>query len=235
MRYASSFVGIVLALGALSAPAVVTAQQAGDSAAIQRPAAPAIRVVPVRSRADLRRALDDARMHEQEAEATLARATDERAQAKARIEVKKHEIETIEARRKLADTQKDESAKVALKVEKRTAEAERKLAERLDQVYESQIELARKSRDLGRADQKTLDLELELAERREERDRAGQTDAVALRRLDEVIVTLEGRVLEARRDRAGVAEDVAGREKKIAERLIALHKAYVEASGTRGR
>ena len=235
MRYASSFVGIALTVGALHGPAVVSAQQPGDSAAIQVPAAPAIRVVPIRSRDDLRRALDDARMHERDAEATLARATDERAQAKARIEVKKRELSTIDARRKLADTQKDEGAKVALNAEKRAAEAERKLAERLDAVYESEIELAKKSRDLGRADQKALDLELELAERRTERDRAGQTDPAGVRRLEQVIVELEGRVLEARRDRAGVAKDVAGREQKIAERRIALHKAHLEASGLRGR
>jgi len=235
MRYASSFVGIALTVGALHGPAVVSAQQPGDSAAIQVPAAPAIRVVPIRSRDDLRRALDDARMHERDAEATLARATDERAQAKARIEVKKRELATIDARRKLADTQKDEGAKVALNAEKRAAEAERKLAERLDAVYESEIELAKKSRDLGRADQKALDLELELAERRTERDRAGQTDPAGVRRLEQVIVELEGRVLEARRDRAGVAKDVAGREQKIAERRIALHKAHLEASGLRGR
>ena len=235
MRYASSFVGIALTVGALHGPAVVSAQQPGDSAAIQVPAAPAIRVVPIRSRDDLRRALDDARMHERDAEATLARATDERAQAKARIEVKKRELATIDARRNLADTQKDEGAKVALNAEKRAAEAERKLAERLDAVYESEIELAKKSRDLGRADQKALDLELELAERRTERDRAGQTDPAGVRRLEQVIVELEGRVLEARRDRAGVAKDVAGREQKIAERRIALHKAHLEASGLRGR
>jgi hypothetical protein len=235
MRYASTFMGIALTVGALRAPAVVSAQQPGDSAAIQVPAAPAIRVVPIRSRDDLRRALDDARMHERDAEATLARATDERAQAKARIEVKKRELATIDARRKLADAQKDESAKVALNAEKRAAEAERKLAERLDAVYESEIELAKKSRDLGRADQKALDLELELAERRTERDRAGQTDPAGVRRLEQVIVELEGRVLEARRDRAGVAKDVAGREQKIAERRIALHKANLEASGLRGR
>lgn len=235
MRHPRPFAVLGLAAGLLSATATLQAQQPGDSAAIPVPAPPVIRVVPVRSEDYLRRALEDARMHEREAEATLARASEERAQGKARIEVRKRELATIEARRKLADREKNESAKIGLGVEKRAAEAERKLAERLDEVYESEIELARKARDLGRADQKALDLELELAARRAERDRASRTDPASVQRLEQVIVALEGRVLEARRDRAGVAKDVAGREQKIAERRIALHKAHLEASGLRGR
>jgi hypothetical protein len=236
MRHPHSLAGLALALGAMIAPASVAAQQPTDSAAAAVvPAAPAIRVVPVRSEDFLRRALDDARMHQEEAEATLARAADEREQSKARIEVKKRELSTIEARRKLADKEKNESAKIGLQGEKRAAESEKKLAERLDAVYESEIELAKKARDLARADQRALDLELELAARRNERDRVAQTDPASIQRLEQVIVTLEGRVLEARRDRAGVAKDVAGREQKIAERRIALHKAHLEASGLRGR
>jgi hypothetical protein len=233
MRAAIPIAAVALALGSAGA----LAQDAGsDSAAAARiVAAPSITVVPARSEDYLRDALEDARRHDREADATLGRATEERAQAKARIEVKKREIATIEARRKLAGREKNESAKLALDVEKRAAEGERKLAERLDAVYESEIELARKARELARADQRALELELELAGRRAERDRLARTEPAAVSRLNQVVVALERRVLEARRDRASAAKDVANREHKIAERRIQLFEANLEATGRSGR
>jgi hypothetical protein len=226
MRYAFPVIAMLVAV---SPPAA--AQQPTDSAVPVAASPPAVRVVPVHSEEFLRRALDDARMHERDAEATLRRATEEREQAKARIEVKKRELATIDARRKLADKEKNESAKAALKVERRAAEAERKLAERLDAVYQSEIELARKTRELAEADQKMLEVELELVARRRERERLPPTDAAAAQRLDQVVIALERKVLEARRAHAAVAKDVAGREEKIAERRIDLFKANLEASG----
>jgi hypothetical protein len=230
MRYPFPRIAAVL-ITALAAPAA--AQQPADSAAPAPPppSLPAIHVVPARNDEFLRRALEDAEMHEREAEATLSRATEERAQTKARIEVKKRELETIDARIKLAEKEKDEAGKVALKADRRAGEAERRLAERLDAVYESEIELAKKSRDLARADQKAVELELDLAARRREMQRIARTDPAASRRTQQAVVALERKVLEARRDRAGVAQDVAAREQKIAERRLDLLKAELEASG----
>ena len=229
--------GVTALIALLASP--LAAQQPVDSSAIAAPraAAPAqsIHVVQARSEESLREAIEDARRHEREADATLARATEEREQAKARIEVKKRELETIDARIKLAEKEKNEGEKVALRAEKRAGEAERKLAERLDAVYASETELAKKSRDLARADRKTIELEQELVARRRERDGpVGRTDPAGLRRLDQAIVALERKVLESRRDRAAVAKDVADREKRIAERRIELLKAELEASGIKG-
>lgn len=233
MRAALPLAAFALVLGTTAAGAQ---DAVSDSTAAGRiAAAPAVTVVPARSDDFLRRALEDARMHQREAEATLGRATEERAWAKARIEVKKREIATIDARRKLAEREKNQSAKIALEVEKKAAEGERKLAERLDAVYESEIELARKSRELAESEQRSLELELELAGRRTERDRLAQTEPAGLSRLDQVISALERRVLEARRSRASVAKDVATREQKIAERRIQLYEANLEATGRSGR
>jgi len=234
MRAAISVAALALAFGTTAASAQ-DAVTDSTVAAARIGAAPAVTVVPARSEDYLRRAMDDAKMHEREAEATLGRATEERALANARIEVKKREIATIDARRKLAGKEKNESAKIALNVEKRAAEGERKLAERLDAVYESEIELAKKSRELAQAEQRTLEHELELAGRRTERDRLAQTEPASVARLDHVIVALERRVLEARRAHAAVAKDVATREQKIAERRIQLFEANLEATGRSGR
>jgi hypothetical protein len=231
MRAAFPLAALALAL----ASTAVAAQADSSAPAARIAAAPAVTVVPVRSEDYLRRALEDAKMHDREADATLGRATEERAQAKARIEVKKREIATIDARRKLAGKEKNESARIALEVEKKAAEGERKLAERLDAVYESEIELARKSRELAQAEQRALELELELAARRTERDRLAQTEPASVSRLDQVISALERRVLEARRTHASVAKDVATREQKIAERRIQLYEANLEATGRSGR
>jgi hypothetical protein len=225
----------VLAL-ALAGPPGAAQEQPPDGAVPDRiPAAPAVTVVPIRSERFLRDALADTKMHDREAEATLSRATEERARARARIEVKKREIATIDARRKLADREKNESAKAGLAIEKRAAEAERKLAERLDAVYESEIELARKSRDLARAEERALELELELAERRTERNRLAQTEAASVSRLESVIVALERRVLEARRAQASASKDVATRREKIADRRLQLFEANLEATRRGGR
>ena len=225
----------VLAL-ALRAPAGFAQEPPPEGTVPDRiPAAPAVTVVPIRSERFLRDALDDTRMHDREAEATLSRATEERAQARARIEVKKREIATIDARRKLADREKHEGAKAGLAIEKRAAEAERKLAERLDAVYESEIELARKSRDLARAEQRALELELELGERRAERNRLAHTEAASASRLESVIVALERRVLEARRAQASASKDVATRREKIADRRLQLFEANLEATRRSGR
>jgi chromosome segregation ATPase len=230
MRYRPLFTATAMAIGAVNAPVLLSAQQPGEAPRPTVATVPAVRVVAVRSELWLRRALEQARMDERDAEATVSRATDERAQAKARIEVKKRELATIDARRKLADAEKNEAAKAELKAEKRAGEAERKLAERLDAVFESEIELAKKNRDLAKADQRALELELQLAERRAERDRA-QADPAAVQRLERELVRFERQVLEARRDRAAIAKDVATREEKIAERRIDLFKANLAASG----
>ena len=225
-----------LPLGVLAVLALpAAAQQPADSAVPAPAAAPVLHVVTVRSEEYLRHALEDARTDQREAESSLRRTTEEREQAKARIEVKKREIATIDARRKLAEKEKDQSAAAALKAEKRAAEAERKLAERLDAVYQSEIELAKKSRDLAEADRKMLELERELLARRTERTRVPQADPAGARRLDQVVIELERKVLEAQRDHAATAKDVADREQKIAERRIDLFKAHVEASGVSDR
>jgi hypothetical protein len=119
----------VLAL-ALAASAGVAQEPPPDRTVPDRiPAAPAVTVVPIRSERFLRDALEDTKRHDREAEATLSRATDERAQTRARIEVKKREIATIDARRKLADREKHEGAK-----------ADRRL-----QLFEANLEATRRS------------------------------------------------------------------------------------------
>ena len=81
------------------------------------------------------------------------------------------------------------------------------------------------------AEQKALEMELQLADRREGRARAGAADPTAALRQDAVIRELERRTLEAQRERAEAAKDVASRDQDIARRRLDLYTAQTAASG----
>ena len=87
------------------------------------------------------------------------------------IEVKKQEISTIDARIKLADKSKQETDKITLNAEKKVTERQKNFLERREALHASEIDEAKAAKKLADATTKSLDLELQLAQRRQAKTR----------------------------------------------------------------
>jgi hypothetical protein len=190
-------------------------------------------VIPARSAARIRVELDAARAADREADAWIGEASSRRAQTKALIEAKKQEEAGVDTRMKLAKKGKQEADKAALEAEKRVVERQREFLERRDALHSAEFDRAKAAKLLALADQKALEMELQLAERRTERTRVAGKDATAALTHDEVIHELERRTLEAQRQRAEAAKDVASRDQDIARRRLELYTAQMAAGGNR--
>jgi hypothetical protein len=184
-----------------------------------------VEVLPTRRAERVRADLDDAKTDEREAEAEVARHNDEKERTRAMVEVKKREISTIEARRKLAEKSKQEAEKVTLQAEKKDAERHREFLERRVHLHEAEAGQAEAAKALAQATQRRLELELQLVTRRQERTRSEGLDPAATRRHDLVIAELEIKVLDADRRRAEAHKRLADKEVGLARRRTELHKA----------
>ena len=94
---------------------------------------------------------------------------------------------------------------------------------------------ARAAKKLAQSEQKALDMELQLASRREDRARTANTDPTAVLRQDAVVRELERKTLEAQSARAEAAKDLAARDQDIAKRRLELYQAQAAASGSSAR
>ena len=217
------------------APTVVPAQPAPAAPAARRADIAAqlgfIDVLPARSHDRIRADQDDARSDEREAEAEYAHHLDAKERTKAMVEVKKREISTLDARRKLAEKSKEEADKVMLKAEKKDAERHKQLLERRVQLHDAEADRAKSAKALADATRRALELEMQLANRRAERARTGGLEPVATRRYDALIAELERKVLDAQRKRAEAQRQLADKDVSIAKRRLDLHKAQVVAAG----
>ncbi len=192
-----------------------------------------IDVIPVRGAERIRSELESAKAAEREADARISEIGSQRSQTKAMVEVRKQEVSTVEARIKLADKQKQEGDKTALEAEKKVVERQKQFLERREALHGAELDQAKAAKQLGRSEQKALEVELQLAGRREDRANVVGVDATATLRHDEVIRELERKTLEAQRQRAEAAKDVASRDQDIAKRRLDLYQAQRAASGSR--
>jgi hypothetical protein len=176
--------------------------------------------------------LEAARAADREADARITEASSRRAQTKALIEAKKQDASGVETRLKLAKKGKQEADKASLEAEKRVIERQREFLEKRDALHRAEFDRAKAAKLLAMADQKALELELQLSERRAERARVAGSDATATLTHDEVIHELERRTLEAQRERAEAAKDVASRDQDIARRRLELYTAQMAAGRT---
>jgi len=192
-----------------------------------------IDVIPSRDVNAIQRQLDLARSNAREADANLAAATEMRARTKGMIEVKKQEISTIDARIKLADKSKQETDKITLTAEKKVNERQKTFLERREALHAAEIEEAKASKKLADQSTKALELELQLAQRRQARARAPAGDPTALLSMDQVIRDLEKKTLEAQRDVAQAEKDHAGKHEDIAKRRLELYQAQIAATGSK--
>ena len=210
--------GGVVRLGAQE-PAVPT------PVAPQRPVLDAaMNLVPPRSQDRIEADLDLAKRNARLGDADKAAALDRKSRAEAETEVKKHEISTVEARMKLADKEKNEAKKASLASEKTVAEQDRQLLARLAELANAEVDVADRRAAFARAEQKALEAELALARQREARTRL-TTPGPETTKLDQVILELAGKVLEAQRDAADAEAGLVDKEKQLAERRIAVFKA----------
>jgi hypothetical protein len=190
-----------------------------------------LELVPSRSMERIQRELDEAKLDKKDAEADLAARQQQEAEVKAMVDVKKQEVSSIDARKKLAEKSKQE-------VEKTSLEAEKKDAERFKQFLEKRVELHRAEKEsakaeIARADAtaSALELELELGRRRGER--SSLTDPAAALRSDNVVHELERKLLEARRTAADKGKDAADKQVDISKRRLDLYQAQAAAGGNR--
>lgn len=223
-----------------AAPAPAPAAAAAPAPAAAAPAAAGrtvaealgfIDVLPARSPDRIRSELEAARSAEREADARILEASTQRSETKAKVDVKKQEGSTVDARIKLADKQKQEGEKASLEAEKKVTERQKQFLERRVALHDAELDRAKAAKRLAQADQRALDMELQLATRRSERAQVAGVDAAATLRQDEVIRELERKTLEAQRQRADASKDVASRDQDIAKRRLDLYQAQVAASG----
>ncbi|MFL5515279.1 MAG: hypothetical protein ACJ8DJ_03925 [Gemmatimonadales bacterium] len=188
-------------------------------------------LVPPRSTERIQREMDEAKLDQRDAETDLAARQQQEAEVKAMVDVKKQEVSTLDARRKLAEKSKQEAEKTSL-------EAEKKDAERFKEFLDKRVALHRAEKDAAKAEiaraeatQRALELELELARRRGERP--GVTDPAAALRSDNVVHELERKLLEARRTAADKGKDAADKQVDITKRRLELYQAQAAAGGNR--
>ena len=181
-------------------------------------------LIPPRSTDRIQAEIDLAKRNARLADADKTAALDRKSTAEAQTEVKKHEISTIEARMKLADKEKNEAQKASLASEKTVAQRDKERLERFADLVSAEAEVADKRAASARAGQKALEAELELAHQRDARSRLTTPGAEATK-LDQVILELASKVLEAQRDRFDAEAGLAVKEKQLAERRIAVFRA----------
>jgi hypothetical protein len=190
-----------------------------------------IDVIPVRDPERIQRQLDLAKSFAREADANLATATEARSRTKAQLEVKKQEISTINARIKLADKSKQETEKITLTAEKKVNETQKTFLESREALHAAEINEAKAAKQLASSTTRALELELQLAQRRQTRPKGPAADPTAVLREDAVIRELERKTLEAQQQQAQAQKDLAAKDEDIAKRRLELYRAQTAASG----
>jgi hypothetical protein len=224
------------------APAAVTAAEPGPAGV----AAPApgsraaalsslgfVEILTPRSPDRIRQEIEEAKLDQREADAEFSERRNLEEQVKAMVEVKKQEVSTLDAQRKLAEKSKQESEAATFEAEKKDAERHKQFLEKRVSLHQAEKDAAKARKSLAEATEKALELELQLSNRRAERDRTANTDAAAGFRHANVIRELERNVLEAQRVQAEREKQVADKHQDIAKRRMELYQAQTTAVGGR--
>ena len=214
------------------APAPVAASTASSRAAVLSSLG-FVEILTPRSTDRIRRAIEEAKLDQREAETEYREQQGLESQVKAMVDVKKQEVSTLDAQRKLAEKSKQEAEVASFAAEKRDAERHKQFLEKRVSLHQAEKDAARARKNLGEASQRALELELQLADRRADRDRTASTDPGATMRHENVVRELERKVLEAQRTEADREKQVADRHQDIAKRRLELYQAQAAATGNR--
>jgi hypothetical protein len=227
------------------APAAAPAAQpaTAPAAAVAAPAAPSraavlsslgfVEILSPRPADRIQRAIEEARIDQREAEAEYSEQQALESQVKAMVEVKKQEVSTLDAQRKLAEKSKQDAEVATFEAEKKDAERHKQFLEKRVSLHQAEKDAAKARKNLAASTQKALELELPLANRRADRDRTATTDPAATMRNENVVRDLERKVLEAQRVEAEREKQVADKHQNIAKRRLELYQAQVAAGGNR--
>lgn len=192
-----------------------------------------VEILTPRSADWIQREIEEARLDQREAEAELRQRQGLEDQVKAMVEVKKQEISTLDAQRKLAEKSKQEAEVAGFEAEKKDAERHKQFLERRVSLHQAEKEAAKARKSLAESTLKALELELQLTNRRAQRDRVAGADAAGALRQEGVIRELERKVLEAQRSQADREKQVADKHQDIAKRRLELYQAQAAAVGGR--
>ena len=181
----------------------------------------------------IRRGIEEARIDEREAEAEYNEQQGLESQVKAMVDVKKQEVSTLDAQRKLAEKSKQEAEAASFEAEKKDAERHKQFLEKRVSLHQAEKDAAKARKNLAQARQKALELELQLASRRSDQDRTGTTDTAASMRNANVVRELERKVLEAQKTEADREKQLSDKNSDIAKRRLELYQAQTAAVGGR--
>ena len=218
---------------AAAAAPVAAAASATNPAANQANALSSLGFVEIlipRPPGRLQREIEETKLDMMEADSEIKQRQGLEDQVKAMAEVKKQEISTLDAQRKLAEKAKNEAQVASFEAEKRDAERHKQFLDKQVLLHQAEKETAKARKSLAEATQKALELELQLTNRRGERSSG---DAAVATRNDNVIRDLERKTLEAQRLQADREKQVAERHQDIAKRRLELYQAQAAAGGNR--
>jgi hypothetical protein len=215
---------------AATAPAGVAAPAPGTRAAALSSLG-FVEILTPRAPQRIQQEIEEAKLEQREAEAEFNERRGLEEQVKAMVEVKKQEISTLDAQRKLAERSKQEAEAASFEAEKKDAERHKQFLEKRVSLHQAEKDAAKAKGSLAQAAQKALELELQLSNRRAERDRTAGADAAASLRHENVVRELERRVLEAQRVQAEREKQLADRHQDIAKRRLELYQAQIAAGG----
>jgi hypothetical protein len=181
----------------------------------------------------IKQEIEQTKLDASEADAEIKRLQGVEDQVKAMVQVKKQEASTLDAQKKMAEKAKNEAEVASFEAEKKDAERHKQFLEKRVALHHAEKETAKARKDLAEATRKSLELELQLTNRRGERQLAGSSDAAVALRHDNVIRELERKVLDAQRVQADREKQVAERHQDIARRRLELYQAQAAAGGNR--
>ncbi len=188
-------------------------------------------MLPTRTPERIQALLDNAAALGRDGQMELANAQAEKEKTKGMLASSKQEISSIDSKRKVAEKNKQEGEKVALEAEKKDAERRKQFLERRLDLHEAEIDRAKAIQKLAATMTSALQMEQQLATRRAGRAHASASDPAGARRQDAVIIELEGKGLEAKRQQAEAEKQVANKDVDLAKRRLELHKAQISAAG----
>ena len=192
-----------------------------------------LEILTPRSAERIQQEIEQTKLDASEADAEIKRLQGVEDQVKAMVQVKKQEASTLDAQKKMAEKAKNEAEVVSFEAEKKDAERHKQFLEKRVALHHAEKETAKSQKDLAEATRKSLELELQLSNRRGERQAAGSADAAVALRHDNVIRELERKVLDSQRVQADREKQVAERHQDIARRRLELYQAQAAAGGNR--
>jgi len=191
-------------------------------------------LVPFRLQDDIQADIDEGREDETRAKEKKRNAEELERLARDQIDAQKAEIDAIKARLKIAKNEDREADVAVLESDKKLAEGAKKLLEKRREMRRKEISGWDTVARLAVATRKAAELELELANTRDQlRTRGPQETGEGLRRLEMRVNEFEKRTLEAQKERAELRAKVAQTERDVVNSRLELLKtrSKIESGG----